>query len=279
MAYESDRTHFMVVLGIATAASAIMPYAYPIVGLMWLLVSDPGEQDRAADQWLDKTPVNVATPVPLVKPKEQDWHPPMLPSSQSGAGGSDLAVLRSELKRMSKEIGETEDWNGRSYDSFLKKVEVLDKHLDTLDRNRAGCGDTLKCSAQAFHALVSVCTGIAYILNALALFVLVARTNPWGLAAELRVLQVVKKLHDILMAVFKSHLKLVAKATVILGVAGVAYNQFAKDLFGLQAVSGSKPNLTEASAMYNAASADIEDDPASQFDTGKFETPSMMPGW
>ncbi|RVX47354.1 hypothetical protein EDD27_10284 [Nonomuraea polychroma] len=276
--YETDFDGFVTALGLATAAAVVMPYAWPIVGLMGLMVADPFAQDQAADQWLNPHSVNIspASASPLFAGGgQQEWRPPM-----AAPAASDIAALRGELQRLTKEIGEAGDWEGRAYQSFKDKVDVLDGHLATLDENRTGCGNTLRCTAQGYHVLMSVCIIVGAFLEALAVFVLACRMSVAGaLQGEAAAMRAVVGLHNSVSTVFKNHWKLIMKATGILGIAGIAYNQFAKDLPGLQAVSASKPNLMEASAIYDAASLDMVDSPESKFDTGQFEQPSLMPGW
>jgi hypothetical protein len=285
--YDGDLELFIGAQATATTAAVVMPYAWPIVGLMGLLIADPAEQHRAAEQWLDKNSVSIAggpssTGSPFVQQTRQEFHPPMVEPARPDAGTSDLAYLRSELRRLSKDIGSSDDWAGRAYSSFLEKVEVLDGHLATLDSNREGTGNTLKASAQGFHALMVFCVAIAAALAALAAYVSLARASvAWAAPAEGQAFSFVTTMHTTMKEVFANHWKLVLKASVILGLAGVAYNQFAQDLPGLQAVSGSKPNLMEASAVYNPAEADIGDSPESQFDTSQMESASPLPefGW
>ncbi|MFC4115553.1 hypothetical protein [Nonomuraea zeae] len=284
--YDGDLEVFIGAQATATAAAFVMPYTYPIVGLMGLLIADPAEQHRAAEQWLDKNSVNIGpatTTNGSMFSQPQEFHPPMVAPAraENSSGLSDLAYLRSELSRLSREIGNSEDWAGRAYKSFLEKVDVLDGHLATLDSNREGCGNTLKCSAQGFHALMIFCVAVAGVLAALASYVLLARATAFGALAEGQAVSISTTLHTTMKQVFASHWKLVLKASVILGLAGVAYNQFAQDLPGLQAVSGSKPNLMEASAIYNPAEADIADSPESALDTSQLEGSSPLPefGW
>ncbi|MDP4506632.1 hypothetical protein [Nonomuraea turcica] len=275
--YENDFDGFVTAVGFATAAAMVMPYAWPLVGLMTLMVADPFAQDQGADQWLNPHSVNIssASASPLITGGEQqEWRPPM-----AAPAGSDIAFLRSELQRLTREIGQGENWEGRAYQSFKDKVDVLDGHLATLDENRIGCGNTLRCTAQGYHVLMSVCIIVGAFLVELAVFVNVCRMSVAGAApGEASAMRAVLGLHNAVSTVFKSHWKLVLKATGILGVAGIAYNQFAQDLPGLQAVSASKPNLMEASAIYDPSSVDIVDNPKSEFD---LEQPSLMPemGW
>lgn len=282
MAHEGDFELFLGAVATATAAAVILPYASPIVGLMGLLIADPAEQDRAADQWLNTTPIDAgAKPGPVGQTAAQEWRPPMAaPASSKGVhapGASDLTYLRGELKRLSREIGSNKEWAGRGYNSFLEKVDVLDGHLATLDSNRMNTGSTLKASAQGTHALVLCCVAIAAVLTTLAAYVTMLRaTATLALAGEAQAIGVVESLHITAKAIFTSHWKLVLKASVLLGVAAVAYNQFTQDLPGLEAVSGTAPNLVEASAIWNPAASDVVDDPQSQFDAAKLDD-SFMP--
>ncbi|MET8005778.1 hypothetical protein [Nonomuraea glycinis] len=270
----------------ASAAAFILPYASPIVGMMGLLVADPAEQDRGAEQWLNTTPIDAGPkPGPVGSPvaAQQEWRPPMAaPAAAAGsehaAGASDLTYLRGELKRLTREIGNDKGWAGRSYKSFLEKVEVLDGHLATLDSNRMNCGNTLKCSAAGTHALVMFCVALSVALTALASYVLLLRSTASlaMLTGEAQAISVVENLHMTMKTVFTNHWKLVLKASAILGVAAIAYNQFTQDLPGLEAVSGAKPDLMEASVIWDPTKADMIDNPESQFDASKLED-SFMP--
>src|SRR5262249_48808513 len=145
--YENDMNGFVTALALATAAAVVMPYASPFAGLIGMMVADPHAQDQAGEQWLNPTAVNI----------RPDTDPPKKPPGFIGpvakvradhqAGTSDIAYLRSELQRLTNEIGASKDWEGRAYTSFKEKLGVLDEHLRTLDDNRTGCGNTLKCSA------------------------------------------------------------------------------------------------------------------------------------
>jgi hypothetical protein len=280
VAHEGDFELFLGAVATATAASVILPYASPLVGMMGLLVADPAEQDRAADQWLNTTPIDAGPKPGPVGPSvaQQEWRPPMAaPASTGGehaAGASDLTYLRGELKRLSREIGNDEGWAGKSYTSFLEKVQVLDGHLATLDSNRMNCGNTLKCSAQGTHALVMFCVAVAAALTGLATYITVLRATA-SLAmvtGEAQVIGMVENLHVTMKTVFTNHWKLVLKASALLGVAAIAYNQFTQDLPGLEAVSGEKPNLMEASAIWDPTKSDMIDNPEAQFDTAELDT-------
>ncbi|MEV6031669.1 hypothetical protein AB0L65_11005 [Nonomuraea sp. NPDC052116] len=267
-----DYATFTASLGGVLAAATVLPYAYPIAGLMGLLVSDPAAQYRAADQWLNETPVGMG--------------PEKGSTAQSGPavhkkGVSDLAYLRSELKRLSKDIGESEEWLGRGYNSFLKKVEELDGHLDTLDRNRVDCGNTLRCSALAFRVLEGFCALVSACLVSLAMYVAPLRLTPAGPSAEAVAINWVTRLHNVMAKILENHLKLVVKGTLILAGGSVIYNQLAHELPGMRPVSLEKPKLLDAKAMWNAADADISDDPESKLDTGALKQPSLLPeiGW
>ncbi|WP_049570669.1 hypothetical protein [Nonomuraea sp. SBT364] len=255
MAYENDRTIFMTALGTATAAALFVPYALPIVGLLATMLGDPAEQHRASEQWLNTTPVDAA------------------PES-AGSGQSDLAFLRTELQRMTREIGQNDGWEGKAYASFQEKVNVLDQHLATLDQNRISCGNTLSCTAQGFHVLTLVASAVAAALTVLAAFVAICRTSvvaaPEG---ETIALTTSQRLYAAVARIYANHGKLIAKAGLIMSIAGVAYNQFAQELPGLQAVSGEKPNLIEASAMWDPSTSDMVDNPQAQFDPGQMESP------
>ncbi|MFC5826695.1 hypothetical protein [Nonomuraea insulae] len=261
--YSNDVNGFLTAVAMATSAAVIMPYAWPLVGLMSMLAADPHAQNAGAEEWLNPKSVNVGASGEAAEGKDS---------------GSDIAALRSELKRIGKQIGEDGDWEGRAYQSFKDKIDVLDGHLATLDESRVGTGNTLKATAQGFHVLMQICVIVGGFLEALALFVMTARMTVAGAApGEAAAMRAVMGLHQSVSTIFKNHWKLVLKATVILGIAGVAYNQFSHDLPGLQAASAKAPNLIEASAIYDPSSVDIVDDPQSQFDTSKMEDPSLMP--
>ncbi|MEU6778012.1 hypothetical protein ABZ912_02330 [Nonomuraea angiospora] len=271
MAYEADVWMFRSAWAATAAATIVMPYAAPILGLMSLVIADPAEQARAADQWNDKTPVNIG------QADNKDWHPPMAagakpaqqtpllaPPGNSG-GASDLAYLRGELKRMAKEIGDNSDWAGRGYASFVQKVNELDAQLDKLDNNRVACGETLKCSATAFHVVAVLCDVVAGILTVMAGIVLAVRFVPGGQAWEAAIIRGVMSTYKCLQTVFKNHWKLVMKVTLYLGLAGTAFNQFTKDLPFLKAMpSTGAPNLVNASAIWDPSKADIVKNPTPQ---------------
>ncbi|WP_433437721.1 hypothetical protein [Nonomuraea sp. CA-141351] len=286
MAYEEDKAMFYSALAAAGLAAVIMPYALPIVGLMSLLIADPAEQHRAAEQWDNKTPVNIQ------QADNKGWHPPMaagvtpatqkplgvlVPASSTG-GSSDLAYLRGELKRMTKEIGESKEWAGRGYSSFVEKVNELDKQLDTLDSNRVACGDTLKCSATAFHVVAVICDIVAGLLTVMAGIVAAVRFVPGGQAWDLAAIKWVMTVYRTLLSVFKAHWKMIMKVTLMLGLAGTAFNQFTKDLPFLKAMpSTGTPNLVQASAIWDPSKADIVKDPQSDIPTTGLDQPSLLP--
>ncbi|MEV1168957.1 hypothetical protein [Nonomuraea sp. NPDC049784] len=285
MAYEEDKAMFYSALAATGAATLIMPYALPILGLMSLLIADPAEQHRAAEQWNNKTPVNIQ------QADNKGWHPPMaagattatqqplgvLVPAPSTGGGSDLAYLRGELKRMTKEVGENSEWAGRAYSSFVQKVNELDRELEKLDNNRVACGDTLKCSATAFHVLAWICDIFAGLLTVIAAWVAVVRFTPWGGASEASAVVWTRNAYKTLMEIFKKHWKLIMKITLYLGLAGTAFNQFTKDLPFLKAMpSTGTPNLVQASAIWDPSKADIVKDPQSDIPSG-LDQPSLIP--
>ncbi|MGR6923832.1 hypothetical protein ACU635_57040 [[Actinomadura] parvosata] len=285
--YEGSVATFTAALAAASAAAFIMPYAWPVVGLIGMMNGDPHEQDRGAEEWLNPRSVGnwpsyaPSTPLMPAQPQQQRWHPPMAANPTPG-NQSDLAFLRSELKRLAKEVGDAGDWEGQAYQSFMDKIGVLDKHLATLDTNREGTGHTLKASAQGYNAILMVCVAVAGVLGALAVFVQFCRSSIVNAApGEAAAMRAVVSLHDAVSAAFKQHWKLVLKVSVILAAAGVAFNQFSQDLPGIAAVKSSKPNLIEAKAVWDPTTADIVDDPQSAFDSAQLEQPSIIPdiGW
>ncbi|MFI7127458.1 hypothetical protein ACIBQ1_17305 [Nonomuraea sp. NPDC050153] len=263
------------------AACVVMPYALPILTLMSLVIADPGEQARAADQWNDGTPVGMQ------QADNKGWHPPMAAGAKPNQSlplvpmapsttSSDLAYLRSELKRMAKEIGENSDWVGRGYSSFVQKVNEFDVQLEKLDNNRIACGESLKCSATAFHVIAVLCDVVAGLLTVMMGIVLAVRFVPGAQGWELAIIRWVMTLHKVLMGVFKKHWKLIMKITVILGLAGVGLNQFMQDLPFLKALPSQKPNLAEARVMWDASKADLAKDPTAPLDAGQ-AVPGVMP--
>ncbi|MGN9836767.1 hypothetical protein ACTMTI_01460 [Nonomuraea sp. H19] len=284
MAYEEDFGLFHGALAAAMLSLTVMPYAYPVVGLIGFFEgADPKEQHRAAEQWLNETPVDMgpAAPVGVLVTGPQKWHPPMAEPGRSdqSAGVSDLTYLRSELKRLTREIGEAGDWAGRAYSSYVKKVEELDGYLVKLESNRVNCGNTLKCSATGFHVLIGFCVGVAGVLTALALWVTMAKINfAYSVMVQQQAVSRVLDLHDLVSKVFSNHWKLVMRVSVILAGAGIIANQAAKDLPGLSAVEAKNPNLIEAGAMWKADKADIVDAPEKMKEP---KMPSMFPevGW
>ncbi|NJP98243.1 hypothetical protein HCN51_53980 [Nonomuraea sp. FMUSA5-5] len=284
--YEGSVAAFTAALGTASMAAFIMPYAWPVVGLIGMMSGDPQEQDRGAEEWLNPRSVNnwptyaPATSLTSAQ-QQQQWHPPMAAHPTPG-DQSDLAFLRSELKRLAKEVGDAGDWAGQAYESFIEKVNVLDKHLAALDDNRVGTGNTLKASAQGYNAILMVCVAVAAVLAALAVFVQFCRGSLVNAAAgEANAMRAVMKVHEAVSAAFKQHWKLVLKVSLILSAAGVAFNQFTQNLPGIATVKADKPNLIEAKALWDPTTADIVDDPQSKLDAAQLEQPSIMPefGW
>ncbi|MET8861481.1 hypothetical protein ABZW11_00860 [Nonomuraea sp. NPDC004580] len=249
MAYESDRNEYLVALGMAGVASVIMPYARPLVALMAMVTMDPAEQQRAADQWLDKTPVGVK---PVADSKES-------PSAAGGAG--DLAVLRSELKRMVAEIGK-QDWKGQAYTTFQKKAEDLDRKLETLDRNNVGCGQTLQASAHISHWLLEFFKWIARALSAFGAIVFASQFHPLTRIAVVRgAMRFVVKLHKIALRVFTNHRKVILRVAMAVGAAGVAYSQIFKDLLAMNAVPTKTPDLIDGAIQYDVEEVDFTESP------------------
>ncbi|SDK24287.1 hypothetical protein SAMN05421874_106106 [Nonomuraea maritima] len=281
MAYEGDLTNFLGAVAIASLAATIMPYASPLAALMGMLVSDPAEQDRGADLWLDQTPSDAGQPAVLITTEKQEWRPPM-----AAEGPMDLQSLRSELQRLAQQIGESGDWKGRAYESFQEKVQLLDQHLTTLENNRRASGEALKSSAQATHCLMMFCYAFSALLALLARYVLVARAGaaisvPTWLNAERQAITLTAEWHKTLSRIFAQHWKIVLKVSAIMAAVGVGLNQYTRDLPLLSAVPDKQPNLLEAAAIYDPAASDLVDDPQSQFDASKLEDASIMPeiGW
>ncbi|GAB2916281.1 hypothetical protein ACFMQL_18910 [Nonomuraea fastidiosa] len=256
MAYESELSTFKWALYTATAATLVMPYAAPVVAIMHLFNMDPPEQQRAADQWLDKTPVGVE---------------PADGKAPAAGGGGDIATLRAELKKLVQEVGK-EDWKGQSYATFKEKAEVLDKHLEQLDRNRQAAGNTLETSAKWSTTILQVLTSFALALDAMAAAVLISRVNPIALASVTNyTLLGVRMLHKSAMELLKNHGKFMLKGSLLLTAASVAYSQFTHDLPGLKAVKGETPNLLEAGAMYNPSSGNFDTMPGAELDQSELK--------
>ncbi|MFG6192992.1 hypothetical protein [Nonomuraea sp. JJY05] len=271
MAYEEDYELFKRAWSVTAAATAIIPYALPILGLMSLVLADPGEQDRAGDQWNDKTPVNIS------QNDQKGWHPPMaagakpaqqtwnVPMTASSSQASDLSYLRGELKRLVKEIGDAGEWAGQGYSSFTQKVLELDGQLEKLDNTRVACGDTLKCSAAAYHFLAQLCMIVSTLMGTLAAFVAITYATPANVQAQVTAIKTVQSVYKSMLASFKSHWKLVAKVTVYMGLAATAYSQFTKDLPFLKAMpSTGTPNLVDASVIWDPSKADMVKNPTPQ---------------
>ncbi|MEU6713217.1 hypothetical protein ABZ897_17175 [Nonomuraea sp. NPDC046802] len=241
--------------------------------------ANPDEQDGAGNQWLNPQTVN-GWPMPAAGGRgtpfmgsqvQQEWHPPMAATPATRQeGSSDIAFLRSELRRLGREIGQSGDWEGRAYSSFMEKIDVLDGHLDTLDRNRVGTGETLKTTAFGYRCVIGFCDAVAAVLQVLSMRVIATRgMGPQALLNETATMRFVYQMNKTASEVLSKHQTFVRRATIGLIAAGVLYNQFAKDLPGLQAVSASTPNLMEASTMWDPTNADIVDSPESQFDSSQ----------
>ncbi|MEV4562576.1 hypothetical protein AB0K12_02265 [Nonomuraea sp. NPDC049419] len=257
MAYESDRNEYLVALGLAGLASTVMPYARPLVALMAMVTMDPAEQDRAADQWLDATPVGVK---PVADSKGS-------PGAAVGAG--DLAVLRSELKRMVAEIGK-QDWKGQAYTTFQKRAEELDRKLETLDRNREGCGQTLKASAHISHWVLQFFKWIARALAGFAALVVASTFNPVARIAVMQsVMKVVVKIHATALRIFTNHRKVILRVAMAVGAAGVVYNQASKDLLAMNAVPTKTPDLIDGAIQYDVEEVDFTKSPLAEAGANK----------
>ncbi|GAA3242593.1 hypothetical protein [Nonomuraea helvata] len=270
--YEEAQEWMLQAKLIASGATYVLPYAAPLVGMLLMAVGDSAEQHRAAQQWLNETPVDAG---PKYGPTAKTA------PAVHASGVSDLAYLRNELQRLSRQIGESEEWLGRAYDSFLEKVKELDANLQKLDNNRTACGNTLKCSAAVYFALTMFFYAIAVILAGLAAWVVYMRSTAIGLGVEPQAISQVVKLHETVSKVVQQHSRGVIKASAIIAAAGVALNQIAKDLPFVDPVKVEKPKMLEAKAMWDSAKLDIIDDPQSGLDTGQFKQPSIMPevGW
>jgi hypothetical protein len=266
VAYEQDSSMFMGAFVAATSTLVFMPYAYPLAALLGSMVgADPHSMTQAADQWHDKTPVHAG---PAYGP--QAW------KGVQSQGVSDLTYLRSELKRLSKQIGE-KDWKGKAYASFTEKVDDLDDQLAKLETNRTGTGDTLNSAAQLYHGLAIFCMSVAGVMLALASYLFVARALSVPGTADAQVIKFIKDLQIAVQKVLSKHAKMTFKVSLILGAAAVAYNQFSHSLPLVQAMPGKNPKLIDASAAWDPTQSDIVDNPTAGLDPSDLGDTSPLP--
>ncbi|MGV9772954.1 hypothetical protein [Streptosporangium sp. NPDC003464] len=284
--YDSAPAMYIGATALAGMAAVVIPYARPITFLMGLMGGDSPEMERAAAQWNDKSPVHIqplASPASLFlkpgakpDPKPAEVRPPMIDPVQ--AAGGDIALLRQEMGRLVREIGNNKQWVGTSYDTFVKTFNEFDTNLALFESRRKGVGGSLDVAAEVYFWGAVVCQGIATVLAGLATYVSLARaTAAFAATAEGQALGITLRLGATMQRIVDAHTKGVWRITGIVSAIAVLYNQQSQSLPGVAAVQGKTPEFTQA-LNYDPSTGGLT---APLPKTPEVKMPSLLPdfGW
>ncbi|MEV8633403.1 hypothetical protein AB0395_17250 [Streptosporangium sp. NPDC051023] len=226
MAYESDR--WLVITAAATTLAAATclrrPTAWAIAAAVALLVSNPGDMQKAATEWCN--------------PQEN--------------GAVDLAALKSQLEGLLAQVKQEGHWEGEACEAFSAQVKDFNLLLDKCKVYRQGMCDTLDQTAEFYHAGVLFACGVAGAMTIITMIYFACKLSWLSLSAEAWVIVALKKVDDVVKAVVKKKMMAIGGAAALM----LLLNSFQQDqrrlFYGFQAAPGEQPDFSQVGLQYDS---------------------------
>ncbi|MEU5864453.1 WXG100 family type VII secretion target [Nonomuraea sp. NPDC047529] len=156
MSYEADKGLYWKAAATASGAALLIrrPWAYYIVLMIGLMVSDPGQMSASSKTWR---------------------------TTDNGGTTSELDALEAQLKELRATLtGSGATWEGTAREQFDKAYDDFTKSLNTLRSTRNSAGEAVDQTAKLYHVGALTCVCVAGYLVLYAMTLLVLRHSVYG---------------------------------------------------------------------------------------------------
>ncbi|MFI7130791.1 WXG100 family type VII secretion target [Nonomuraea sp. NPDC050153] len=155
MSYEEGKTLYSAAAASAAIASGIIlrPWAAYVTAMIGLMISDPGQMSASAKTWRTTDNGGQAYELFLLQ--------------------TDLAVIKASLQNKDKAA-----WDGAAFDQFDQAHQKFLDSLKVLESARNSTGEAVDQSAKLYYQGARICVGIAALMMAYAIKLLICSTNP-----------------------------------------------------------------------------------------------------
>ncbi|GAA2207377.1 hypothetical protein GCM10009850_028350 [Nonomuraea monospora] len=153
MSQENGQTLYWVAFSMASfAATALIRrrWAFYIVAMIGVMISDPGQMSQSARIWR---------------------------TTENGGTASELADLQKRLEELKAALQEKGTWEGGAFEQFQVAYDAFTESIESLKSTRDTTGEAVDQSAKLYHAGAIACMVIASTLMAIGVAVQVLRRN------------------------------------------------------------------------------------------------------
>jgi uncharacterized protein YukE len=153
MSYEAGTGLYKAAAASATAAALLIrrPWAYYVVLMIGLMVSDPGQMSRSAKTWR---------------------------TTDTGGTTDELTTLGNELAALRDSLGE--HWEGEAFEHFKAAYEDFTTSIESLETTRNSTGEAVDQSAKLYYWGAVAFTVIAKCMLIYGLTLMFLRRNAYG---------------------------------------------------------------------------------------------------
>ncbi|MFI7416759.1 WXG100 family type VII secretion target [Nonomuraea sp. NPDC049684] len=156
MSYEEGKGLYYKALATASGAAVLIrrPWAFYIVAMIGLMISDPGRMSGSSKTWR---------------------------TTDNGGTTSELAALEEQLKQLQATVtGTGTTWEGTAREKFDEAYAEFTKSLATLRSTRNATGEAVDQSAKLYHVGALTCVCVAGYLALYAMTLLALRHSVYG---------------------------------------------------------------------------------------------------
>ncbi|MFF0866754.1 WXG100 family type VII secretion target [Nonomuraea sp. NPDC003560] len=156
MSYEEGKGLYYKAAATASAAALLIrrPWAFYIVAMIGLMISDPGRMSGSSKTWR---------------------------TTDNGGTTSELAALEEQLKQLQATVtGTGTTWEGTAREKFDEAYAEFTKSLATLRSTRNATGEAVDQSAKLYHVGALTCVCVAGYLALYAMTLLALRHSVYG---------------------------------------------------------------------------------------------------
>ncbi|MER6511347.1 WXG100 family type VII secretion target [Nonomuraea sp. NPDC001636] len=156
MSYDEGKGLYYKAFFTASGAAVLIrrPWAFYIVAMIGLMISDPGRMSGSSKTWR---------------------------TTDNGGTTSELAALEEQLKQLQATVtGTGTTWEGTAREQFDKAYADFTKSLATLRSTRNATGEAVDQSAKLYHVGALTCVCVAGYLALYAMTLLALRHSVYG---------------------------------------------------------------------------------------------------